>query len=496
MHDYQLALVPGMVRRARPDLRVSHFTHTPFCGPNSIRVLPDRRGRGALLVDGLGAVGVPHRAVGTRVLASAARGARARPDVAAVRRRRSDPIPTRWPRCADSPATAAAAAELDELVGDRKLVLRTDRIDLSKNIVRGFLVYDELLATHPEWRERVVFVAMLNRSRESLAEYQAYEQEVDQIAAARERAVGAPTAWQPVVVDTRDDYEQTVAGFDPLRRAAREPGEGRAEPRRQGRPARSTSATAWCCSHPEAGAYDELAEAVLPIHPYDIEQSARGAAPRAVDARRRARVAARTPARAGRGAHAPDLVARAPQPRALSSSASASSTTASPSGPSTTTSASRISGRALVGRHADASPRARARRSRRARAARRTRRGRRRRRPRSRPPTRRRAHELGDRACPCRPAPAAAAPPPSGPRSGASRSERAPRSPPPTPSPRRPDRAGARQWMVTATSTLALDQQARQRGVGVVGGPRRRPRPTGARASSTTTSPSTSRSSP
>ena len=41
VQDYQLALVPAMVRRARPDLGVVHFTHTPFCGPNSIRVLPE-----------------------------------------------------------------------------------------------------------------------------------------------------------------------------------------------------------------------------------------------------------------------------------------------------------------------------------------------------------------------------------------------------------------------------------------------------------------------
>ena len=40
VHDYHLALVPGMVRTVRPDLRLTHFTHTPFCGPNSIRVLP------------------------------------------------------------------------------------------------------------------------------------------------------------------------------------------------------------------------------------------------------------------------------------------------------------------------------------------------------------------------------------------------------------------------------------------------------------------------
>ena len=41
VQDYQLALVPQMFATARPDLQVVHFTHTPFCGPSSIRVLPE-----------------------------------------------------------------------------------------------------------------------------------------------------------------------------------------------------------------------------------------------------------------------------------------------------------------------------------------------------------------------------------------------------------------------------------------------------------------------
>jgi len=41
VQDYQLALVPGMLRERRGDVPVVHFTHTPFCGPSSIRVLPD-----------------------------------------------------------------------------------------------------------------------------------------------------------------------------------------------------------------------------------------------------------------------------------------------------------------------------------------------------------------------------------------------------------------------------------------------------------------------
>ena len=40
VQDLQFTLVPGMVRAARPDLRLAHFTHTPFCGPDDIRILP------------------------------------------------------------------------------------------------------------------------------------------------------------------------------------------------------------------------------------------------------------------------------------------------------------------------------------------------------------------------------------------------------------------------------------------------------------------------
>jgi trehalose 6-phosphate synthase len=117
-----------------------------------------------------------------------------------------------------------------------------------------------------------VFVALLNRSRESLPEYQAYELEVDQVAQRINERFGTPE-WQPVVVDTRDDYEQTIAGFtrydvllvnpvkDGLNLVAKE---GPLVNRRDGVVLLS----------PEAGAYDELAEAVLPIHPYDIEQGA------------------------------------------------------------------------------------------------------------------------------------------------------------------------------------------------------------------------------
>ena len=270
VHDYHLALVPGMVTAVRPDLRVTHFTHTPFCGPNSIRVLPTDMAEAMCTSMGTVTAGFHTRRWAAAYTASAHEMGCAeitQPYAAPL-----GPDPDALAEVAAGDGVARAAAELDELVGDRKLLLRADRTDLSKNIVRGFHVYDALLETRPTWRERVVFVAMLNRSRSNLAEYLAYEQEIDQ-AAARVNDRWATDDWQPVVVDTRDDYEETVAGFtrydallvnpvkDGLNLVAKE---GPLVNQRNGVVVLS----------PEAGAYEELHDAVLPVHPYDIEQGA------------------------------------------------------------------------------------------------------------------------------------------------------------------------------------------------------------------------------
>jgi trehalose 6-phosphate synthase len=270
VHDYHLALVPGMVRAVRSDLRLTHFTHTPFCGPNAIRVLPTDMAEAMCASMGAVTAGF-HTERWATAYAASAREVLGR-DVTAPYAAPLGPDPDALAELAASDGTARAAAEIDELVGDRKLLLRSDRIDLSKNIVRGFHVFDAFLDTHADCRERVVFVAMLNRSRSNLAEYLAYEQEVDQ-AAARVNERWATRDWQPVVVDTRDDYEQTIAGFtrydallvnpvkDGLNLVAKE---GPLVNRRDGVVALS----------PEAGAYDELHDAVVAVHPYDIEQGA------------------------------------------------------------------------------------------------------------------------------------------------------------------------------------------------------------------------------
>jgi trehalose 6-phosphate synthase len=169
-------------------------------------------------------------------------------------------------------AAKAARAELDDLVGDRTMLLRVDRVEPSKNIVRGFAAFDLLLERHAELRSRVVFVARANPSRESLPEYLGYRNEMEQ-SVARVNERWGTSDWQPIVLETSDDFTRTVAALsrydallvnpikDGLNLVAKE---GPILNQRDG----------VLCLSPDAGAWDELGEAAIETHPYDLDHAA------------------------------------------------------------------------------------------------------------------------------------------------------------------------------------------------------------------------------
>ena len=211
VQDYHLALVSGALRAARPDVSVVHFHHTPFATPRELSVLPDD------VSDELLRSLCAFHACGFH----AARWAEA---FEACVGERDWLVP---PRTFVSPATADAAdikdvaasdpcnqalATLDESVGDRRLIVRVDRIELSKNIIRGFLAYEDLLRTYPEWRERVVFGAFVYPSREGLIEYQAYRQEVEGVIERINAEWSTPT-WTPILYDANDNFPRSVAAL-------------------------------------------------------------------------------------------------------------------------------------------------------------------------------------------------------------------------------------------------------------------------------------------
>jgi trehalose 6-phosphate synthase len=217
VHDYQLALAPAMLRALRPDVKIAHFTHTPFVHPALLTLLPDD------IVEELltGMAGADACGFHSPRWAEAFEGCwRAHPAT------RQLPIPRTFiaPAAADheevdkvaaSPECAAEAQAFDALLGDRACIVRVDRIEPSKNLLRGLWAYRELLSSHPECRDNVTLLAMCYPSRESLEEYQTLFHDVVEAVDALNREFGTET-WQPVVLDTDDDFARSVAA---LRRA-------------------------------------------------------------------------------------------------------------------------------------------------------------------------------------------------------------------------------------------------------------------------------------
>jgi trehalose 6-phosphate synthase len=222
-HDYHLYLAPRLVRDARPDVVTSHFVHIPWPEPDYWHAFPpevrvavhegllandivgfhtDRwrqafmrsveRLVGARVDEGAGAI--EHRGHTTRVIAR--------------------PIgidPHEFERLATDPGVL----ERESALVDRRpeyLVLRVDRTDPSKNVVRGFRAFGLFLERHPELHGRVRMIALLAPSRQDIPEYANYTAELE--AAARgvnERF--ARDGWEPVELDVADDFLRSVAGY-------------------------------------------------------------------------------------------------------------------------------------------------------------------------------------------------------------------------------------------------------------------------------------------
>jgi trehalose 6-phosphate synthase len=270
VQDYQLALVPRMLAETRPDLRTVVFVHTPWCSPQELSVLPDEVAREVLSgLAGGGSCGF-HSARWARAFrecCSEFLGREANTFTSPASTDLDD-----LNAVAASDECNAALGRLEEATAGRKLIVRVDRIELSKNVLRGFWAFDELLETRPDLRGEVTFAAMVYPSRLGLAEYQAYGQEVQSLAA-RLNEKWARGGWTPVLVDPEDDHPTSVAALrrydvllvnpvrDGLNLVAKE---GPAVNERDGSLVLSR----------QAGVWDELGAHAIGVNPFDVTGTA------------------------------------------------------------------------------------------------------------------------------------------------------------------------------------------------------------------------------
>jgi len=270
VQDYHLCLVASRLAELRPDLACVHFSHTPFAPPVWFEALPDDSGRE--LLAGMAA----HRACGFHThqwasdFASSAHQLAGLEPATFVAPLASDPDDIR--RAAASPACEEALAALEATVGDRAVIARVDRMELSKNLLRGFLAFDELLDQHPEHRERVTFVAEAYPSREGIPAYARYRADIDAAVMRINERWGTST-WRPIELSVEDDFPASVAL---LRRGD----VFLVNPIRDGLNLVASEAAlvndrdAVLALSPEAGAWERLHEGALRVPPFDITGTA------------------------------------------------------------------------------------------------------------------------------------------------------------------------------------------------------------------------------
>ena len=277
VQDYHLCLVPGMLRTLRPDLRIGHFSHTPWAPADYFRMLPydisAQLLRGMLGADRLGFLtqrwanaftacctdlvgGLGETRIGVHGLGA---------DADFLRRRAHEPdVEDRM---------ATLREEIGGADGSRKTIVRVDRTELSKNIVRGLLAYRQLLEDRPEWRERVVHVAFAYPSRQDLAVYRDYTAEVQRVADDINASYGTPT-WTPVVLHVKDDFARSLAAYRLADVALVNPIRDGMNLVAKEIPVVSDEGCALVLSR-EAGAYEELGEDAIVVNPYDVIETAR-----------------------------------------------------------------------------------------------------------------------------------------------------------------------------------------------------------------------------
>jgi len=277
VQDYHLMLVGRRLAQSRPDLRTAHFLHTPFADPHSLRVLPSDVSRD--LLEGMAAF--DSCGFHTKRWEASFRDCYADPQIARQLRTGGAP-PTYVSALGPDPeslvaevrseACVAERARIAEAVGDRRLIVRVDRIELSKNILRGFWALEELLATKPHWRGGVVMLALAYPSREGLAEYIGYRHELEHTAARINESWGT-NDWVPIIFETKDNYPRSVAALssydvllvNPIR-------DGMNMVAKEG-PLVNAVSGALVLSR-EAGAWDELEPAAIGINPFDVGETA------------------------------------------------------------------------------------------------------------------------------------------------------------------------------------------------------------------------------
>jgi len=285
LQDYHLYLAPAMVREAVPEASILHFTHIPWPGPRYWGMLPEfmrRRIHEDMCANDI--VGLQTRADVQNFLHCCEvilDGAVVDYDTCNVRFRGRQVHVREYPisidsagllEFKDSPDVQQFIPRLKAVAGE-KTIVRVDRSEPSKNIIRGLRAYELLLERYPEFRARLNFLQFLVPSRSELGVYQTYTDEIFELVESINDHYG-DVDWQPIRVFYEENYAQAIAGMtlydvllvnpiiDGMNLVSKE------GPLVNGRDGVVILSEL-------AGSYEQLQDWVLPVSPTDLEGTVR-----------------------------------------------------------------------------------------------------------------------------------------------------------------------------------------------------------------------------
>ncbi|MFP4210454.1 MAG: bifunctional alpha,alpha-trehalose-phosphate synthase (UDP-forming)/trehalose-phosphatase [Alkalispirochaeta sp.] len=217
VHDYQLMLLPGLIREHFPDVEVGFFLHIPFPSYEIFRLLP---WRGEILEGILGAdlIGFHTYDYARHFLSSVRRLLGHDHSMGVIqtefRAVKVDvfPMGIDWDRFVDAGELPVVRNVLDAVSGQyegRKLVLSVDRLDYSKGIPTRIKAFGRLLELHPELAGEVTLFMVVSPSRESVPRYMELKREVDELVSDINGRFSR-LDWMPI------HYQYQTASFEEL----------------------------------------------------------------------------------------------------------------------------------------------------------------------------------------------------------------------------------------------------------------------------------------
>lgn len=223
VHDYQLMLLPALLRKRMPRAKIGFFLHIPFPSHDVFRLLPRHWGK-ALIEGVIGAdlIGFHTYDYTHHFLRTLLRMLGLDHSMGTVaygdRTLKVDTFPMgieydKYSSATELPEVHAEQAEIDQIMAGRTAVLSVDRLDYTKGILNRLRGFELFLEKNPDWREKVKLILIVVPSREAVNEYDAMKHQIDETVGRINGQYGS-VGWTPIAYVYRSvPFPKLIAAY-------------------------------------------------------------------------------------------------------------------------------------------------------------------------------------------------------------------------------------------------------------------------------------------